>query len=80
MVVRINGSDGSFGKRGSSELVSCANGAVATLAADVVVVVIGRVVGMRERGRSREEIRRDEAMLFSISVGLYGCWRVQQWH
>ena len=55
IAVRMCGLKGSSGKKGCSGPVCSATCAVAMLAADLVVVEIGRVVERRVRGRRREE-------------------------
>lgn len=59
MAVLTRGAFGSSGKKGVSPLgVSCIT-AVATLAAGLAVVVMGRVEAKRVRGRRREAVRRN---------------------
>lgn len=67
------GLKGSSGKKGCSESVCSATCAVAILAADLVVVVIGLVAERRVRGRRREETLSIEAM--SEAVFVPGRWR-----
>jgi hypothetical protein len=62
MAVRTVGPNGSLGKSGCSEPVWSTTWAVAALAEGLVVVVIGRIVGKRVRGRRRDDARRKEDM------------------
>ncbi len=75
MDVLSRGPDGSLGKKASSALFACGFIAAATLAAGLAVVVTWRTARERGplrqvRGRSREVLRKMNAMI----VGIFLCY------
>ena len=69
IAVRTVGLSGSFGKNSCSESFCSGACAAATLAAGLVVVVMGRIAGRRVRGRRRDDARRKVAIMAFVSIG-----------
>ena len=70
IVVRTVGLSGSFGKYNSSETICSGTFAAATLAAGLVVAVMGRMAGRRVRGRRRDDARRKVAIMASVQFAV----------